>query len=379
MMNYRSGMDLLWERDDCDALLRGRIGLVCHPASVTEHGRHAADLLHEHLGDRLCCLMGPEHGVSGSAGPGEPVAHARHSEWDIPVYSLYGDIRAAMDSLAREVDVIVFDLQDLGVRCYTYVHTLKLILEYASTHHLRVIVTDRAIPLSYSVDGPLLESRFASVVAPLNVPFVYGMTPGETARWIVSAQCLDLELTVIAAQYDRLQDAVSCWPAWIPPSPALRSLDCAACFPITVFTEAFPQLSCARDSQLAFQVLRADWLQPELLVERISAYELPGVQIEKELAVSASRGGGIRIRVTEPGRVQPALTSVSLIHALSQVHGVEWMWGHAETRADWFDKLMGTDEVRQNLVANMSPADIAMSWKSDVEQFRAQRQRVLMY
>lgn len=379
MQNYCTGMDQLLERADCELLLGGRVGLVCHPASRNAQGHHSAALLRNRVGDRLCCLMGPEHGFFGSVGPGEDVQDARHPEWNIPIYSLYGDTKAAMSAMATEVDVIVMDLQDLSVRCYTYIHTLRQIIETAAQQGVRVVVTDRAVPLAGCVDGPMLEEGFRSTVAPACVPFVYGMTPGETARWMVDMMQLDVGLTVVPARYTRGSDPSSCWPTWVPPSPAIRSWNCAVCFPVTVFTEALLQIDCARQTEWAFQVLRADWLEVDDLLEALTEYELPGIVFDPFVGSDGESSPGIRLHVLDVSAYRPARSAVAILHALAQVHGFDRIWQDPCVRHDWFDKLMGTDRVRRALLAGDSVATICREWEPGLTTFSMARRNHLLY
>ena len=162
--------------------LAGRLGLVTHPAALTVRGQWSADALRGHPDLDLRVLMGPEHGVLGHAGAGEPVPTRAHPDWGLPMYSLYGDQRRPTARMLADIDTLVIDLQDLGVRCYTYVSTLYLALEAAAQHGKRIVVLDRPVPLPDCVDGPPRDDRHVSFVAQVPVPMVLGMTPGEAAR-----------------------------------------------------------------------------------------------------------------------------------------------------------------------------------------------------
>lgn len=371
-------MDELLAREDCDRLLAGRVGLVCHPASLNRRGEHSASLLWQRIGDHLGCLIGPEHGFWGTAGPGVSVADDMHPRWPVPIYSLYGDTECAMNALAHDVDVVVVDLQDLGVRCYTYVHTLRQVLELAAQKGMRVVVTDRAVPWACGVDGPMATEEFRSIVAPIPAPYVYGMTPGETAGWLVDVLQLDVDLTVVSAVYERSMGAAQCWPEWIPPSPAIRSWNCAACFPVTVFTESLLHLDCARDSEWAFRVLRAEWLQSSVLVEALAKYKLPGITF----IANQELGWGnpaVEIEVLDTTTCQPAYACVVILYELMQLHGAEKIWAAPEVRSEWFDKLMGTDQTREALLDGETPAAIRSKWLEDLGKYARQRESHLLY
>ena len=167
-MRYLPGIDVL-VRDHRERLMKSRVGLVAHPASVNADGIPTPDFLRE-AGIPLACVMGPEHGFLGKGGAGEEIGHQRHAEWDIPVYSLYGDTRKPTSDMLAGLDVILFDLQDLGARPYTYGSTLRYVLEAAAEHDLPVLVADRPIPYPQVFDGPMREDAFESFVGFIRTP-----------------------------------------------------------------------------------------------------------------------------------------------------------------------------------------------------------------
>lgn len=375
-----TGMDLLLEERG-DLLDGVRVGLVCHPASMNRLATHSSVLVRERIGDRLTCLLGPEHGFYGHGDPGEPVAHDAHPGWRIPIYSLYGEhAESALAEMAARVDTVVFDLQDLGVRCYTYVHTLRLILETAARKGLRVVVTDRAIPFGGCVDGPMRDSAFESVIAPVATPFIYGMTPGETARWLRAELALELDLDVVPVTgYRRHSPSRELWPVWTPPSPAIRSWECALCYPVTVFTEALPQLDCARATPMAFRVLRADWLDAPALSARMNAADVPGLLCAPYHDVVEDNRFGIQLRVVDPRRFMPARAAVTLLHALQEEHGIDRIWADEKTDAGLFDRLMGTERVRRMLLDGETPQRIVADWEGERAAFLQQRRQAMLY
>lgn len=236
-MSFRPGIETLLEQYP-DWLQGRRVGLVAHPASVDSQGVHSVERMRRD-GVNLTALFGPEHGFAGRGGAGETMPDGRDPASGLPIRSLYGETRRPTSEMLRDLDVLVFDLHDLGARPYTYVSTLLYALEAAAENGKGVIVTDRSIPLPRVIDGPMLDPAFESFVGAVRTPVAYGMTPGETALFLRDDLGLPLDLRVAPMQgFSR--DAA--WPsrAWIPPSPAIRSWSCAACFPATVFFEAVP-------------------------------------------------------------------------------------------------------------------------------------------
>lgn len=364
-------------------LLVGRVGLVCHAASVTGRGTSSAVALRRMLGDRLTCLFGPEHGVSSRGGAGESIGHMTHPTWKIPVYSLYGSTKRPTAGMLRHVDTLVYDLQDIGARPYTYVSTLREVLEAASEHGVRVVVADRPAPLANTVDGPMLRSRFESFVGHIPSPVAYGMTPAETALWLKRTLKLKLDLKVSPCiRYRR--EARPRYP-WCPPSPAIVSWDSALCFPITVFFEAIPALDHGRGTSTPFQTVAAPYLDVVELTERMDRWQLPGlhfVPCSYQAAVGLYRGRhvqGVRIAVTNPHLYQPVRTAVLLIHELQNMLGRSAIWNGPDARPDFFDKLMGTDLVRRHIENARDLRSLFNQWDKEQRAFKRARARFLLY
>lgn len=363
-----------------------RLGLVSHTAALTFRGATTAEALQENPDIRLAALFAPEHGFFGAAGAGDPVHSRRHPVWHIPVHSLYGARLAPTPSQFRAIDLLIVDLQDLGARCYTYVSTLRHVLEAASRAGKPVLVTDRPIPLPVTPDGPVLQPGFESFVGCTHTPLAYAMTPGETALWLRADLNLALDLTVIPmAGYHRDARRGTDWPSWVPPSPGIRSWETAACYLATVFTEALPAVSCGRTTPLPFQVFGAPWMKTEAVRESLAAERLPGVTFHPHPFVPPNDPyaglliPGIRMVVTDPLRFRPVLTSAAILAALQRLHGRRRLWNAPGTRPDWFDKLYGTDAVRLALLDGEPAAAIALRWEPDLRRFRAARAKHLLY
>lgn len=384
MSGFRPGLHALTHARR-DWLRGARFGLVTHPAAVDGDGAHAADALAAVPGARLGALFGPEHGFFGQAPAGASVPSARHPTLRVPVHSLYGDTRQPTPRMLRGLDALVFDMQDLGARPYTYVSTLRLVMEAAAEHGLPLIVADRPVPLPNVTDGPLVRAPFASFVAAVPAPMSYGMTPGETARWL--RRRLDLRLNLRVARmagYRRQPRREPGWPPWVPPSPAIQSWESAACFPATVFAEAFGDLDHGRGTGLAFQVIGAPWLSSERLLRRLDRHPLPGVVFHPHACVAqtGAHAGqlvrGVRIVVRDPDAFRPIRTAVTLLACLQQLRGAA-LWGGPGARPDWLDKLFGTDAVRRALLAGESPETLAAAWTDDLRAFAVERRAARLY
>lgn len=321
--------------------------------------------------DRLKCLFSAEHGFFGTAMPGERTASAWHPYWDRPIHSLYGDHRRPTDEMLAGLGRVVIDLCDIGVRCYTYLATLKNVMEECAKRGIAVTVFDRPIPLGGILDGPMRRSSFASFVAPLDVPLCHGMTPGECATWIRDTEGLELDLTVVKL----LGWSHSCrdpWPNFIPPSPAIRSWDCAVMYPMTVFTEAYPAVDCDRDGALAFRVVGAPWLNQKGLIKALApGMASCGVSMRPYRYTPASghyQGqnlNGILFTVASAEAFYPVTAGMLLFTALLQQHGAKVNF---KSRPEWLDQLLGSSDARDTL-AKGDLGTLFQSWIDGQDEY----------
>lgn len=376
---FQTGLDGLLARR---GLPHGaRIGVVAHAASLHAGGAHATGLLARAAGGRLRAIFTPEHGLSGAAGAGESVESSRDPDLGIPVFSLYGAHRRPSPDMLSTVDAIVFDLQDLGVRCYTYVSTLRAVIETAAGAGKTVIVADRPVPLPHTVDGPMLDPALESFVGCIPAPLVYGMTPGETARWLVQTLGLDLDLRVAPMR----GWTPGTWPSgrgappWTPPSPGIRSWECARAYAATVFTEALPSLDCDRAGLIPFQVLGAPWMDADAVLRRLRR-PVSGAALHRHRYTSRGVAmDGVRLAVTDPARFRPVSLAAALLAAISATHGPERLWAADGARPAFFDQLAGSSAFREGLHAGRTASALAAGWRSAARGFASARDNALLY
>ena len=366
------GLDVLLERH-LDWLTGRRVGLVAHPASVDAQGVHAALRLRACPEVRLTCLLGPEHGFSGLAAAGIPVEDGAHTDWDLPVFSLYGETRKPTPEMLEHLDVLVFDLQDLPVRCYTYSSSLRLMLEVASECGKTVVVADRAAPLAGILDGPMLEPELESFVGLVPTPYCYGLSTGELARLLVDHYRLDVDLKIAF----RSGPSAGVDARWIPPSPGIKTRQTALTYPVTVCCEALPALDYGRGHPFVFQVMAAPWIDGEALARDVNRLALPAQHVAP-IAYTASEGlyknclvQGIRLEVDESPAYRPACAMMHLLRLLTDLYGVDQIW-HAEgSRPAFFDQLLGSRQPREALLASQTPAQISAAWEPGLRAFDA--------
>jgi uncharacterized protein YbbC (DUF1343 family) len=382
---FKLGLETLIE--DCPHWLGGRrVGLVSHVAAVDVKGLTSADKLHHAPGITLTALFGPEHGYAGLAAAGELTSDEKHTAWNIPIYSLYGETRKPTAAMLEGVDALIVEFQDLGARPYTYVSTLRLVLEAAAEAGKTVVIADRPVPLPLSIDGPVLDPAFETFVGFIPGPMQYGMTQGETARWLVAALGLKMDLRVSPMQgYHREVVRQPSWPEWVPPSPRIRSWEAACLFTCTVFGEALPALDYGSGTAQSFQVIGAPWLDARHLLAGLKNAALPGIGFEPvhyQALTGLHRGtaiDGVKLIITDYRTFSPVSTGVTILAGINELYGPSRLWEAPGTRPEWFDKLFGTDSVRIALQANTPAHAIIASWQPALNDFRVRREQYLLY
>ncbi|MDO5462129.1 MAG: DUF1343 domain-containing protein [bacterium] len=319
-----------------------RVALLSHQAALLSTGETSAQAMYRHFGENFKALFGPEHGYFGRAAAGEETITDMHPSWGIPVYSLYGKDRKPTPEMLAGIDTLVIDLQDLGVRCYTYLATLKLALEACQENGVECVVCERPTPLYGMSSGPIAEPEHFSFVAPCALPLVYGMTHPEVAQWLQlphTAACME----GCERSAERPLDA----PEFLPPSPAIRSWETARIYPSTVFAEALPQLDIGRATPYAFRMLGAPWIKGQALAEELNTVGLPGLTAYDFTQSTAN--GAVRFHLTDFNAYDPWQVTTRLLQTLQKCYGSEHLFDHPEARPAWMTQLCGTDKWRDIL------------------------------
>ncbi len=376
--SYRTGMDVLLDRH-LEWIEGRRVGLVAHPASICEGGVHAAERLHQHPDFELTALFSPEHGYFGQAPAGELIPRQLHPAWDIPVHSLYGKDRIPSREQLEDLDTIIVDLQDLSVRCYTYASTLRNILEAADGAGVSVVVADRMTPLAGVVDGPQLDPDLESFVGSIHTPLVYGMTQAETAAFLRRELGLGVELHLAPVE-GWPRGEVSPRPAmWRPPSPGIRRVHTALCYPVTVGFEALPSVWYGQGSGEPFECIASSHLHDAReLCRLLQEQGLEGIAFHPDWFMSNHEPvGGVRLSVTDPRTYRPVVSAVALLWCLQEFMGSDELWHHRDSREAFFDQLMGTDRVRLDLQTGLEWREVVESW--DFTGFLRDRDHVRLY
>jgi uncharacterized protein YbbC (DUF1343 family) len=384
------------------ALCRGRrVGLLCHPASVTPDLTHVIDRLLG-AGIRPIRLFGPEHGVRGEAQDMIGVDGDRDQRTGIPVTSLYGSTFESLspppETLA-EIDVLLVDLQDIGSRYYTYVWTMALAMQAAARAGVKVVVLDRPNPLGgVEIEGGDVEADAESFVGLGSIPVRHGLTIGELARLVVAgipwggprfAQPLDCDLEVVPMAGWRRRDAFEATGLpWVLPSPNMPTVDTAFVYPGLCLIEG-TNVSEGRGTTRPFEIIGAPFIDGHTLATRLAGYDLPGVRFrplsfrptfQKHAGKSC---GGIQLHVTDRTTLRPYRTGVDLLRELWSVGGDAFAWRTEPyefvSHRPAIDLLTGGAEVRLGIERAAAPEEIFATWLKAERAFSERRRPFLLY
>lgn len=363
-------------------LIRGkRIGLITNHSGVDRKLRHDIDLLASAPGVKLTALFSPEHGIRGAAQAGEKVRSSVDAKTGVPIYSLYGETRRPSAEMLRDVDVLVYDIQDIGSRFYTYISTLGECMHAAAERKIPLIVLDRPNPLGgENIEGPLLDPTFRSFVGAYSIPIRYGLTPGELAGWIKTNLKLDLELSVVKMRHwTRAQWYEETKLVWVPPSPNVPTMASALVYPGMCLIEG-TNLSEGRGTTTPFEIVGAPWIDGIKLSARLNALALPGA-LFRPIAFtptlskfSGEACQGVQLHVSDRRSFRSLSTALAIIEDIRRNYPEQFQFKSAH-----FDRLAGTDTVRKALERNEAAAQIVLTWQRDLKAFEITRTRFLLY
>lgn len=379
------GLDVLLKSNKIKDI--GRVGLISHPPAILHDYAHALDALMQ-SGAHIAALFGPEHGFDASAADGASVNDQTDRRTGLPVFSLYGPNKEPSQAMLSGVDTLVFDMQDVGVRFYTFISTLFYVLRGAAAAGKSVIVLDRPNPINGRVvAGPPLESGFESFVGIAPMPLRHGLTIGELARYFNSDFGFHADLTVVPMQgWQRSMWFDETGLPWVPLSPGMPHLSTAIVYPGMCFLEG-TNLSEGRGTALPFEIAGAPWLDGHTLAQSLNQLNLPGVRFRPvSFAPTFSKHSGqtcsgVQVHVTDRASFKPIQTALHLIAACraQAPKDFSFLSSSWEGGKPHFDLLAGSASVRQGLEAERPVVDIARDWDQSLEEFAQKWQKVLLY
>jgi len=364
---FKLGNEVLLEKER-HLVQNRRVGLVTNQSGVNTSGQSTVNVLWNAEDINLVALFGPEHGIDGLAKAGEYVESYIHGDLGIPVYSLYGKTRMPTEEMFREIDLLLFDIQDIGARSYTYISTLNYCMVAAQRYNIPVVVLDRPNPLGgIVVDGPVMEERFISFVGVDILPMAHGMTVGELALYFNRNIGADL-IVVPMEGYERTMLFQETGLSWVQTSPNIPDLDAVYGYMIAGLGEGTGVFQAEQ-----FKWVGGRGLDSQKYADSLNSAGLEGIEFIPE---DRGEAGGVRLKIVDPHNFNPARTG---IYALTYAFSLgDFMVPKSNDTIVMFDKIMGTDKMGQYLEEGLSPQEIEERFAPAIINFRKIRQEYLL-
>ncbi len=368
------------------------VGLITNPTGTDSRLKSTVDILHEAPNVNLVALYGPEHGVRGNIEAGVAVDHLTDGATGIPVFSLYGITRKPTPEMLDKVEILVYDIQDIGTRSYTYISTLGLAMEAAAEQDIEFIVLDRPNPLGGNkFEGPVTEPEFTSFVSQYPLPYVHGFTAGELATWLNEEKLLkngmQCKLTVVKMEgWTRDLQFEETGLPWIPSSPHIPHAASAAFYPASGILGELYVMNIGVGYTTPFQMFGAEWLNAEALSMNLNQLKLPGVMFRPVYykPYYSTLGGtdikGVQFHITDTEKAPLSLIQFYVLQEIHHLHPEKNVFEMCEpSRLGMFDKVCGTDEVRKNFTKNFRVKDIHQLWTKEAKDFKEKAEQYFLY
>ena len=384
----QTGIEVL--RADGFKLLEGkRVGLTTNPTGVDSNLKSTIDILWEAENVNLVALYGPEHGVRGNVHAGDVVDNEVDKKTGLKMYSLYGKTKKPNKEMMDEIDVMVYDIQDNGCRSYTYISTMGMLMEACIEHGKELIVLDRPNPLGgEKIEGCLVEDGYISFVSQFKIPYLYGQTPGELALYLNATDYENkCKLTVVEMKgWERDMTWDETGLEWIVASPHVPHGQSAVFYPVTGIFGEFGYISIGVDYTLPFEVMGAPWISADTLAEAMNALELPGLKfrpIYYKPYYSTFQGElcqGVQIHILDYEKARLSEVQFLVVQELMRLWPEKnWFQLCNQKRFGMFDKVCGTNKIREMFGKRYQWEDIREYWYKDVEAYREASSKYYLY
>lgn len=393
----RPGIEVLESRG-FEGLKGKRVGLVTNPSGVDRNLRSTIDILHDAKDVELVALFGPEHGVRGDAYAGDKVSDDVDPVTGVKVFSIYGMYREPSQEMLDGIDVMVYDIQDVGTRSYTFISSLGLVMRACAKKGIEVMVLDRPNPLGgLKVEGCCVEPGYYSFVSEFEIPYIYGLTVGELAIMINEEglnrgekgyePALKCKLSVIPMDgWRRKMSYIETGLPWVLPSPNIPYPQSTVNYPSSGITGEFNNyLNIGIGYTLPFETFAAEWIDAEALKKELDSYNLPGIAfriIHYKPIAGSSKGKllhGVQFYYTDYEAADITLTQFYVMQAVNRLYPEHNPFEMSKDRIGMFDKVCGTDYVRRNFSKRMEVSDIIDYWNKDVKKFKTLSKKYYIY
>lgn len=386
-----TGIDVL-EQQAFKCLQGKRVGLITNPTGVNRHLVSTVDVLNNAPGVNLVALYGPEHGVRGDVHAGDKVDNIKDAKTGLPVYSLYGKTRKPTAEMLKDIDVLVYDIQDIGCRSFTFISTMGLAMEAAAENGKEFVVLDRPNPIGgLKVEGNITDNDCISFVSQFKIPYLYGLTCGELAQMLNGERMLNnsvqCKLTVVKMKnWKRKMNYAATGLQWIPSSPHIPQAVTAYYYPTSGILGELGYMSIGVGYTIPFQMFAASWINAIQLADAMNAHHLSGVTfrpIYLKPFYSVGKGEqmqGVEMHITDYQSVQLTPIQFILIEEIARLYPEHSVMEHADTkRFGMFDKVSGSKQIRERLALHNRWTDVKSYWDKDVEAFKALSKKYYLY
>jgi len=385
----KTGIEVL--RDQNFKILQGkRVGLITNPTGVDRNLKSTVDILFEAQNVKLVALFGPEHGVRGDAHAGDKVDNITDTKTGLPVYSLYGKTRRANPEMLKGIDVLVYDIQDIGCRSFTFISTMGLAMEVAAENNIEFVVIDRPNPLGgEKIEGNLADSSFISFVSQFKIPYIYGLTCGELARMLNEENMLKkkCKLTVIKMKgWHRSMTWEQTGLEWVIASPHIPNKNSSYFYPVTGILGELGYLSIGVGYTLPFQMVGAPWINAEKFASAMNQLKLAGLEFRPIYfkpfysVFKDENCQGVQIHIMDYRKAKLAEVQFYMMQELAKLYPDKAVFNNAnKDRYNMFDKVSGSDQIRLRFAKNNSVADINDFWNKDVENYLKISKKYYLY
>jgi uncharacterized protein YbbC (DUF1343 family) len=386
LKKFKVGAETLLQ--DHKNLIKGkRVGLITNPTGVDQNLNSVVDLLFNDPDVELTALYGPEHGVRGSAQAGAYVEYYIDERTQLPVYSLYGQTKKPTPEMLENVDILLFDIQDVGTRFYTYIYTMAYAMEAAKENDIPFIVLDRPNPLGgVKVEGPVLETEYKSFVGNYEIPLRHGMTVGELARLFNEEFNIGADLTVVEMdRWKRTMNYDDTPLEFVMPSPNMPTLDTAFVYPGAALIEG-TNVSEGRGTTKPFELIGAPFINSDDLSAKLNSLDLQGVKFRAASFTptfskhAGKLSHGIQIHITDQDSFEPIVTGLHIVKTIHDMYPEDFQFRAEDSRGiSFFDLLTGNGWIREEIEAGTSVEDIQAMWEAELNEFKQVREKYLLY
>lgn len=389
-ITIKTGIEVLKEQKF--KVLQGkRVGLITNPTGVDNEMKSTIDILHEAPNVELVALFAPEHGVRGDAHAGDHVDNVTDPKTGLPVYSLHGNTKVPTPEMLEGIDVLVYDIQDIGCRSYTYVSTMGLAMEAAAQNNVEFVVLDRPNPLGgLKVEGGLVDDEnLISLVSQFRIPYVYGLTCGEVALLLNGEKMMKAQATLTVVKmkgWKRKMRYEETGLQWIPASPHIPHPASALFYPVSGILGELGYMSIGVGYTIPFQMFAAEWIKAEDLAHNLNALNLPGLYfrpIYLKPFYSVGQGKqlqGVQVHLMDYGKARLSEIQFYVMQEVAKLYPDKAIFDNAdEKRFNMFDKVSGSSSVRIDFAKNNRFEDIKDFWYKDVEPFKKISKKYYLY